>query len=145
MQHLARLFFETLTSHPTWKVAEEKRLLSVPLCDGWESRPFFTHIITIWTRSNHIYWLYFHLLSSGYCVWPIDYPTVPVGQSRIKISLHARNTEAEIKNFLNATFQWVDEILAIGEGAEKEKPSRAAEQVYAWMRREGLQGFGLDK
>ncbi|KAI0549704.1 5-aminolevulinate synthase [Xylaria curta] len=143
IQALARLYFETLTSHPTWHLALSRGLLSVPLAKNWENRLFLTHIITMWTRPKHLYWLYFHLLSAGFCVWPIEYPAVPPGQGRIKVSLHAGNTETQVKSFINAVFQWVDQIIAIDDGKSNKNVTEAAGLVYSWMKSEGLKGFGI--
>ncbi|KAI5865997.1 hypothetical protein GGS23DRAFT_603436 [Durotheca rogersii] len=137
VQILARLYFESLTSHPTWQAALERGLLAVPLSNNWEDRAFLTHIFTVWTRPKYLYWLYFHILSSGFCVWPIEHPAVPPGQGRIKISLHAGNTEAQVKDLVDVTFQWVEEIMAIEDGRSTEKVTKAARRVYDWMRGEG--------
>ncbi|KAI0848451.1 putative aminotransferase [Daldinia vernicosa] len=143
VQTLARLFFESLTSHPTWHVAHEKGLLLVPLSENWEDRPFLTHIFTIFTRPKYLYWLYFHVLSRGYCVWPIEHPAVPPGQGRIKVSLHAGNTEAQVKGLVDTIFEWVEEIMAIEDGRSSVNVTKAAGRVYDWMKSEGLDGFGI--
>ena len=143
VQHNAQLFYQLLTTHTLWKKARDEGILWVPLADGWESRPFFTHIVPLWTRPKYLYWLYFHLLSSGYCTWPIEHPVVPPGQGRIRMTLHAVNTEAQIEGLVGAVFEWVGEILAIEEGTAGVKASRVAAKVYEWMRSEGLEGWGL--
>ncbi|KAI1382726.1 putative aminotransferase [Hypoxylon trugodes] len=143
LQHIAQLFYKTLTTHPLWQKARNEGILWVPLADGWESRSFLTHIVPIWTRQKYLYWLYFHLLSSGYCTWPIEHPVVAPGQGRIRMTVHAANTEAQIENFVSSMFAWVEEILAIEEGATEAKASKAAAKVYEWMRSEGLEGWGL--
>lgn len=143
MQSVARLFYDSITSHPMWLRSRQEGLLSVPLAADWEDRPLLSHISTIWTRPGHMYWLYFHLLSAGYCVWPIEHPVVPVGQARIKISLHAGNTDQQLVGLVEAIFVWVGEILSIEAGRTQEKVTKAARDVYAWMRSEGLDGFGM--
>lgn len=143
MQHIAQFFYRTLTAHPLWQKARDEGILWVPLADDWESRPFLTHITPLWTRQKYLYWLYFHLLSSGYCTWPIEHPVVPPGQGRIRMTLHAANTEAQVEGLVGAVFTWVEEIIAIEEGATGGKVSRAAAEVYEWMKSEGLEGWGL--
>lgn len=59
------------------------------------------------------------------------------------MTLHAANTEAQVEGLVGAVFAWVDEIVAIEEGATEKKVSRAAAEVYVWMRGEGLEGWGL--
>ncbi|KAK7996833.1 hypothetical protein PG989_004873 [Apiospora arundinis] len=143
VQHNARLFYQLLTTHDLWRTARDEGILWVPLDGGWETRTFFTHIVPLWTRPKYLYWLYFHLLSSGYCTWPIEHPVVPPGQGRIRMTVHAANTEAQVVGLVNALFEWVEEILAIEEGCAGKKASRAAAKVYEWMRNEGLEGWGL--
>ncbi|XXG98865.1 hypothetical protein Hte_005195 [Hypoxylon texense] len=143
VQHLARTFFGSLTSHTLWPTAQKKNLLSVPLSDGWEERPFLTHIVTIWTRQKYIYWLYLHLLSHSFYVLPVKHPIVPAGESRLRITFHAENTADQVSSLVEHIFGWVEEILAIEEGRSDTKITRAAGEVYGWMRQEGLKGFGM--
>jgi 8-amino-7-oxononanoate synthase len=143
VQHVVRFFYEELTSHPAWHTARERGLLSVPLADDWDSRAFQSHISTVWTRPQYMYWLYFHLHAEGYCVWPIEHPVVPIGQSRIKVSFHAANTDEQVQGLVDAIFDWVEEVTAIEEGRANAKVTHAASVVYEWMRSEGLDGFGM--
>lgn len=143
VQSLARTFFETLVSHPLWPIARRKGLLDVPLADGWEDRPFLTHIVTIWTRQNYLYWIYLHLLSASYFVLPVQHPVVPIGQSRLRVTYHAENTIAQIVGFVEQIFAWVEEIIPIEEERSGMQVTKAAKEVYKWMEREGLHGFGM--
>ncbi|KAI0407869.1 5-aminolevulinate synthase [Xylaria palmicola] len=140
---LSKVFLECLTSHELWPVARERGLLSVPLAEGWEDRTIHTHIVTVSTKQRYTYWLFFHLLSSSICVFPVEHPVVPLGQGRLRIIVHANNTEEQVEFLVAAIFTWVEEILAIEDGRAPEKVSAAARQVYTWMRREGLTGFGM--
>ncbi|KAI1138716.1 hypothetical protein F5Y05DRAFT_403935 [Hypoxylon sp. FL0543] len=137
IQTHAALFFEELTSHHLWSAAKKSGLLSVPLARDWEDRDFLTHIVTVGTRQNYIWWLYFHLLFSGFCVFPVDYPVVPQGQARLRVILHAGNTPEQIRGFVDAMFAWVSEMTEIETGHSVERVSSAASVVYAWMAREG--------
>ncbi|KAI0165410.1 putative aminotransferase [Hypoxylon sp. FL1284] len=143
VQYLVRHFFETVTSHSLWHQARERGLLAIPLLEGWETRPFVTHIATLRTRQKYIYWLYFHILSSSYCVFPVGPPAVPLGQSRLKVTFHAGNTEEDVRGLAKAIFEWVQEITAIEYGDTDKTLTGAAEAVYNWMRSEGLKGFGM--
>ena len=51
----------------------------------------------------------------GYAVAAIPYPTVPRGEERIRVVLHAHNTEEELDLFLTRVMQWV----AMMQAAEK--------------------------
>lgn len=143
VQSLVRSFFETLTSHPLWPVAHEKGLLSVPSSDGWEERPIFSHIVAIWTRQKYLYWLYIHLLSASVSVLPVKHPIVPIGESRIRVTVHAGNTTAQVERLVEQVFVWVEEILAIEDGRAEHPVTRAAREVYSWMDREGFKGYGM--
>ncbi|KAI0465884.1 5-aminolevulinate synthase [Xylaria cf. heliscus] len=143
IQDLATVFFSRVTFHPLWSLASERGLLSVPLAEGWQDRDFFTHIMTVSTRQEYTYWLYFHLQSKSFSVFPVGYPVVPVGQGRMRIILHAHNTEEQVEALVEAIFGWVEEMLELEKGGLAETPCEAAAQVYAWMAREGLTGFGM--
>ncbi|KAK2608212.1 hypothetical protein N8I77_006836 [Diaporthe amygdali] len=143
IQELARHFYESITSHPDWEKAQEDGLLSVPLVEGWEERPFFTHIVTVSTRQKYVWWLYFALLSAGFCTFPVNYPVVPLGQGRLRIILHASNTHEQVTQFIDATFAWVEEMREIEAGATTEKVSKAAKEFYTWMKEENLSGYGF--
>lgn len=142
IQNLAKHFFTYTSSHNTWPRARQSGLLRVPLADGWEERPLLAHIITVSTRQEYIWWLYFALASSSFCVFPVDYPVVPLGQSRLRVILHATNTIDQVRRFTDVIFAWVEEMLEIEEGTSTQKVSRAARDVYAWMEGEGLKGYG---
>lgn len=68
---------------------------------------------------------------------------MPVGQGRIKISMHAGNTDAQVRSLVEAIFKWVEEITSIEEGVLKDQTTQAAGEVYSWMKSEGLDGFGM--
>ncbi|KAI0459322.1 5-aminolevulinate synthase [Xylaria acuta] len=144
IQSLARLFFQLITSHPTWPTARGRGLLRVPLVDGWEDRPFLSHIIPILTRPKYTYWLYFHLLAQSFCVFPVEHPIVPLGHGRLRVILHSSNDEQQVQRFVDEIFSWVGEMVDIEDKVGSEViVSHAAEDVYAWMRQENLTGYGI--
>ncbi|KAI0444953.1 5-aminolevulinate synthase [Xylaria telfairii] len=143
IQRLSVVFFETLESHPLWPLAREKGLLSVPLAHDWEDRPFQTHVITVSTQQNYTYWLFFHLLSQSFCVFPVEHPLVPVGHGRLRIILHASNTEENVQSLIGSMFAWVEEMLDVTEAKGGKTVSTAAGRVYSWMKDQKLTGFGL--
>lgn len=97
----------------------------------------------MWTRQNYLYWLLFHCLTASFFVLPVKHPVVPLGQSRLRVTFHAENTVAQVTGFVEQLFIWVQEILDIEEGRSKHQATSAAREVYAWMAREGLTGFGM--
>lgn len=143
IQTLAKRFHQEVSSDPLWTVAKQKGLIDIPQTNGWEDRPLFTQIITIHTRDKYTWWLYYQLLSSAFCVYPVHHPVVPVGRSRIRVTLHAANTEEQIEKLVHTVFHWVQEVMDIEEGRVAEKAPGAATTVYAWMKKEGLSGFGF--
>ncbi|KAK4203182.1 polyketide synthase [Triangularia verruculosa] len=136
VQDMARLFFDLLTSHPLWSAAQSKGLLRVPLADGWEEREINTHLLAIFPRSKSFWWLYYHLLSAGFRTFPATYPAVPPGEGRLRVIIHAHNTEEQVRGFVNAIFAWVQEMMDIDAGKASEPVTKAAKQVYDWMRQE---------
>ncbi|KAH0563125.1 hypothetical protein GP486_002307 [Trichoglossum hirsutum] len=46
----------------------------------------------------------------GFMVRPIVSPTVPVGKERVRVCLHAGNTEAEIEGLVARIEEWLDQI-----------------------------------
>ncbi|KAI1314149.1 PLP-dependent transferase [Xylaria venustula] len=51
-----------------------------------------------------------HCQESGYMIRPIVAPTVPVGQERVRICLHASNTIAQIDGLCGAIEAWLDTL-----------------------------------
>jgi 8-amino-7-oxononanoate synthase len=43
----------------------------------------------------------------GFLVRPITYPTVPKGQERVRVCLHAGNTEDEVRRLSEVVSEWV--------------------------------------
>ena len=66
----------------------------------------------------------------GYAVTAIPYPTVPKGEERIRVVLHATNTEEELDQFVTRMLQWVTLMLA----AEQRKKEKRVERPQAQLR-----------
>lgn len=139
IQHLVKHFFHRMTSNPIWEKASSMGILSIPVMeDDWESKSFHAHIVPVWTRQRYNWWLVFHLQLSGISAFPIDYPTVPKGQSRIRLMFHAANDEGQVDLLANTICAWASEMIAIEEGSDgsakgTNKMPKAAQQVYALM------------
>ena len=50
------------------------------------------------------------LSSYGYAVSPIGFPAVPHGQERIRVTIHAGNTEVELDEFVAYLLQWASRM-----------------------------------
>ncbi|KAF1974306.1 5-aminolevulinate synthase [Bimuria novae-zelandiae CBS 107.79] len=143
VQEMSRLFFELLTSHPLWPEANSKGILNVPLAEGWEDREINTHLLAISTRPKSFWWMYYHLLSASYRTFPVTYPVVPPGQSRLRCIIHAHNNEEQVRGFVDAIYAWVQEMVDMDAGKVAEPVTKAAKDVYDWMRQEQVSGFGM--
>ena len=116
-------------------------ILHVPLSSEWEDQAFVSHIVPIWTRQRYSYWLVFHLNQRKFCAFPVEYPAVPKGQSRVRLAFHANNSESQIEDLVSAISEWAKEMIDIEEsGKGKSKLPKAARQVYAWMGDESING-----
>lgn len=50
------------------------------------------------------------LVGFGYFARPIPYPAVPRGKERIRVIVHARNTEAELDEFIARLLEWASSM-----------------------------------
>lgn len=76
-------------------------------------------------------------------MFPVDYPTVPTGQTRLKVSFHASNSQEHVDRLVRSLFDFVKDILAIQEGhGWKDEVPQSVKHVYAWMATENLSGYG---
>ena len=127
-------FFTILSGNPIWNKAADMGVLSIPILEDWESRECVAHCVPLWTRQRYNYWLVFHLQLNGISAFPIDYPTVPKGQSRIRLMFHSANSEAEVDTLASVICDFAQEMISIEEsGDDGSKVPKAAQQVYALM------------
>lgn len=69
----------------------------------------------------------------------MEYPTVPKGQSRVRLAFHADNTEVQVDGLINAICEWAQEMMDIEDDGENgTQIPKAARQVYAFMGEENL-------
>ena len=145
VQNLVRFFLLSVTTHELWQKSQELSLFSIPLAaENWEEQPFLIHVVPIRTPERYHYWLFLHLTYHNFSVSPVDYPIVPKGHTRLKVTFHALNTEEEVERLVESIFDFVkemDEILS-GKASGETIPS-AAKRMYTWMKKEGLTGFGM--
>lgn len=109
-------------------------ILSIPISEDWESREFLAHCVPVWTRQRFNFWLIFDLQLANFCAFPIDYPTVPKGQSRTRLIFHAANTKAEVDVLASTICSLAQENRHRRRGFEgRPKMPKAAQQIYALM------------
>ncbi|EZF68426.1 hypothetical protein H105_08947 [Trichophyton soudanense CBS 452.61] len=133
MQHLVKYFFKTITSNPIWDKATDTGILFIPPSEDYESNDFVMHIVPIWTRQMYNWWIFFHLQLAKLAVVPIDYPQVPKGKSRVRVMIHAGNTEAEVDYLAASICSFAIEMIEIEECGDKGKLPKAVRQIYALM------------
>ncbi|EGP84004.1 5-aminolevulinate synthase [Zymoseptoria tritici IPO323] len=133
IQFLVKYFFKTITSNPVWEKASETGILAIPVADDWENTEWHAHIVPLWTRQRYNWFLVFHLQLAGISALPVDYPTVPKGQGRIRLMFHAANTEAEVDHLAKTVCDWAQEMIDIESGVTEVKIPVAAQQAYALM------------
>ncbi|GAA6050950.1 hypothetical protein JCM3770_005339 [Rhodotorula araucariae] len=74
---------------------------------GTSAHPGTSPIIPLLTRSPRP--LAAFLRTHGFLVRPITYPTVPHGEERVRVCLHAGNTQKEVDGLCDAVVEWVHE------------------------------------
>ncbi|KAI1110620.1 8-amino-7-oxononanoate synthase [Nemania sp. NC0429] len=132
IQRNVKYFFNLLTSSPVWDEAVEEGLLRIPLLEeDWEARPFQTHIVPLRTRPGHEMFLFFQLTLNNMNAYPMVFPVVPKGESRIRLVFHAHNTLEQIDALASTIFDWASEMLNIQNGLSESILPKAARQAYA--------------
>jgi 8-amino-7-oxononanoate synthase len=120
-----------LTENPIWDDAVEQGILNVPLSEDWEHRDFQTHIVPLRTRSNQEMLLFFQLIFHNMNAYPMVFPVVPKGQSRIRLVFHAHNTFEQIETLVTTICNWVREMIEIEHGKSESGLPQAARHAYA--------------
>ena len=114
-----------------WNDAIDEGIISVPLANDWEDSPFVSHIVPIFTRPRYNHYLFFHLRLAKISAFPIDYPIVPKGAGRIRLTFHGNNTVTEVDQLVRTIGEWAQEMLDLeADGSGGSKLPRAARQVY---------------
>lgn len=123
-----------MASNAAWQKAERQGIVSILVNYDWEQKPLVSHIVPIRTTPRYSYWLVFHLAFAGFITYPVEYPIIPKGQSRVRLAFHAHNTKEQIDDLVSATCSWAQEMVEIelGQGDVNKIP-RAAKQVYSSM------------
>ncbi|CAH0038973.1 unnamed protein product [Clonostachys rhizophaga] len=134
LQSNIKRFLTALTENPVWDEAVDEGILSIPTLEDWERRPFQTQIVPLFTRERHETYLFFHLLMRNFNAYPYQSPVVPKGKSRVRIVLHAYNTDEQIDELASTICDWASEVLDIDSGKVEAGLPTAARQAYAMQR-----------
>jgi 8-amino-7-oxononanoate synthase len=62
---------------------------------------------------------------------PMEYPVVPKGKERVRVTFHADNTENDVKRLTNAICEWAQEMLQIEDARGSDRVPKAARRVYS--------------
>lgn len=139
IQTLVKYFFQTIAANLAWQEAKDHGILDIPVSHDWEQKPFLSHIVPIYTRPRYSYWLVFHLAFRNFSAYPVEYPVIPKGQSRIRLVFHSNNTKEQIDELVSAICSWGQEMVEIelGKGSVNRLP-KAAKRVYSLMHSEDM-------
>jgi 8-amino-7-oxononanoate synthase len=98
---LSSILHSSSTPAPAWLPAE----LQAPQLSGLAPSPIVP-LLTPYARE-----LAERLRSKGFLVRSICYPTVPRGQERVRICVHAENREEDVDGLVRAVQTWSSEVL----------------------------------
>ncbi|KAF2272256.1 8-amino-7-oxononanoate synthase [Westerdykella ornata] len=131
IQTSVRHFLKTITAHPVWDEAVDEGILNIPLAEDYESNEHLTHIVPVLTRPKHEVYLFFHLIINNINAYPISFPVVPKGKSRVRLVFHAHNSLDQAETLANVICEWAQEMLDIEAGKTDNVMPSAARKVYA--------------
>jgi len=107
-------------------------ILSVPLAEGWEQRPFLTPIVPIWTRAGYMYHylLFSHLARAKICAFAVQHPTVPKEYPRVRLVFHADHTEQQVRRLVLVVAGWAQKMMNIEQSGDSvERLGRLSEKM----------------
>ncbi|KAJ5936192.1 PLP-dependent transferase [Penicillium verhagenii] len=111
LERNVQLFHRLLQEHPTWQEGLKQGIISV--VDGATrlSGPFYCPIIAIVTRPGESDGLANAIRSAGYSINPVKYPIVPKNLERVRIMLHADNTDGQLQDLVRVIAGWLKEKI----------------------------------
>jgi len=86
-------------------------------------------VFTPWARKLADY-----LLQRGYPVVPMTYPVVEKERSRIRVIIHAGNTEEEVDSFTSELLTWAAQQKSVSSTVGSASGSAGAGALYAQAR-----------
>ncbi|KAI1826996.1 8-amino-7-oxononanoate synthase [Xylaria intraflava] len=130
IQQNVRHFFTIIGDNPDWVEAADARIASIPLLEDWEERPFLTHIVPVHTQPFHEQYLFHHLLANNINAYPMAFPVVPKGKSRVRLVFHAHNTTEQVDRLVSVICEWAREMLDIKQGRSESSIPIAARRMF---------------
>ncbi|KAI1173653.1 8-amino-7-oxononanoate synthase [Nemania sp. FL0916] len=131
IQDNVNYFYDTITANSFWDVANDSGILSVPLFEDWALRDVQSHIIPLRTpQTFHEQYLFHALISNDLNAYPMAFPVVPKGESRIRLVFHAHNTYEQIDRLVATICNWAREMHEINEGVRENALPSATRLLY---------------
>lgn len=113
-------------------------MLHMPVHDDgdWRHAPV-THIVPLWTgQQRYAMYLAFHLTRDGFNGCHIVFPIVGKGEDRVRLILHAHNTEEDVRRLVGSICAWAQEMMDIESGGDRRRLPSAARLAYDLLERE---------
>ncbi|TGO44023.1 hypothetical protein BCON_0648g00010 [Botryotinia convoluta] len=101
-----RCALRLLSAGQTEEKALESGTLRIPFPNIHKGPRAVTHVVPIIAESSDS--LSFHLQMRNYVAWPVEYPIVPKGQSRVRLVFHAINTMEQVDGLTEAIEEWLE-------------------------------------
>ncbi|KAL4865903.1 hypothetical protein BDV12DRAFT_187814 [Aspergillus spectabilis] len=115
LQKNIRSFYHLLTTSKAWSHPHRKDLISMPMESTWQSQPFLSPIIgLITTKPEKVGILADKLADHRYFTNVVHSPLVPKGMDRIRLMVHAGNTQEQIEDVVRLISEWVAGELETG-------------------------------
>lgn len=102
-----RLLCARIRGIPLYERAKALGYLKVPVADGFEDKPLMSHIVPLWSEAGDA--LSISLLMNKITAYPVVFPTVPRGTKRVRVCIHADNTEEDINRLVACVNEWLQE------------------------------------
>ena len=107
--------------------------------DGDWHEVYITQIVPLWCKSKHAHYLSFHLTRDGINGTPIVFPIVAKGEDRVRLLMHAHNTEDDARRLVKSITSWAQEMMEIEASGDKNKLPSAAAAAFALLEK-GTEG-----
>ncbi|RAL11781.1 aminotransferase class I/II-fold pyridoxal phosphate-dependent enzyme [Aspergillus homomorphus CBS 101889] len=111
LQQNTRYFQHRVAEHPKWAEVTAKGIIRIPASEDWGSRSFETPIFALITPPGQANELAEHIHAAGYWLDSVHYPIVPKDLSRVRLTVHADNTEEQIEGVVKTFMDWATRQL----------------------------------
>lgn len=111
LERNVQLFHRLLQEHPTWQEGSKQDILSIAGEATRLSGPFYCPIIAMVTRPGESDDLADAIRGAGYSINPVKYPLVPKNLERVRIMLHADNTDGQLLDLVQVIAGWLKQRI----------------------------------